>query len=587
MLVFKGSVVLCLLATLATVVARSSLADPPPVDLEPKCKTEEATKLLNEGMELQAGLKSEQALKTYDACLKLEKNCVPCLYERGWSLWKLSRWDDVVATWKKALKLEPKHPKIPQFLPTAKENALTPEESPRSAHFRQKTPIGTLSTPEDAHVRMKLFLRIQSYQKNTESPADLFDLDIFSPKSVSFTPDGEHIYVNSLEGEKTIYFEAATGKKLATIEHAFTKKEAGLFDRKKIYDYHLPKSRPRPNEFTGKPVELEFTHGGKFLWVPYYRRSYDKNGATPSAMALIDTEKQQIVRVYGVGPISKYVKASHNGKILAVSHWGDNTVGLWDIRGKNPKKFKRTYLLTVEERLSLKNIKGDRDKNCGFCVRGLAFSPDDKILWVTRMKGGGISAFALRKRGRPKFLGTVFGIVPGPRDIEVTHDGKELLVSCNASGAIAKAPVAAILKALKNKPKGETSVLVDRDQIGAKIVLAGLGARSIRITPDEHYLFVAVNQTSDLVVVDLKEMKVEARIPVDSYPVGVDLSPKGDKVFVTSQGRSSMGGNAVNGYEILYLSKTLAKPRAEPSPSPSVLSEAPASPLKTDRFQHP
>jgi YVTN family beta-propeller protein len=80
----------------------------------------------------------------------------------------------------------------------------------------------------------------------------------------------------------------------------------------------------------------------------------------------------------------------------------------------------------------------------------------------------------------------------------------------------------------------------------------GLGARSIRLSPDERHVFVAVNQTSEIVVVDTVNMKAEARIPVDSYPVGLDLSPDGGQLWVTSQGRSAKGGNSVGVFQVRY-----------------------------------
>ena len=47
-------------------------------------------------------------------------------------------------------------------------------------------------------------------------------------------------------------------------------------------------------------------------------------------------------------------------------------------------------------------------------------------------------------------------------------------------------------------------------------------------------------------------MKMIAEIPVDSYPVGLDISNDGQYVLVTSQGRKNGGGNAVNIYKVDY-----------------------------------
>lgn len=322
------------------------------------------------------------------------------------------------------------------------------------------------------------------------------------------------------------------------------------------WGYSFPKDMTSPNEFFGKPVELELSHKGRFLWVPYYRRSFDENGAMPSAMAVIDTESDKIVRVMPVGPISKYVKRSNTNRWMAVSHWGDNTVGLIDIRGK-PEDFKHEHLLTVEKRVDPSKLTGDRDRNCGFCVRGLTFSENDRYLFVTRMKGGGIAAFRLSTKGKraPVYLGTVFGLVPGPRDSVISKKGT-MFLSCNASGVVASVPWKKLIEVLKKIPEGtkyeDRFVRVKPADLEARITYVGLGARSIRLSHDEKTLFVTVNQTSELVGVDTKTMAMAARIPVDSYPVGLDLSPDDSQVWVTSQGHSARGGNSVGVFQARY-----------------------------------
>jgi DNA-binding beta-propeller fold protein YncE len=171
------------------------------------------------------------------------------------------------------------------------------------------------------------------------------------------------------------------------------------------------------------------------------------------------------------------------------------------------------------------------------------------------MKGGGVAVFDLRgfPAHRPRYLGSLFGILPGPRDLEMTRDGQFLYMSCNASGFVAKVPVKAMIEAVADaKEAPDRRLEVNRKDLGAIVAYVGLGARSIRLTPDEQHLFVAVNQTSELVAVDTQAMKAEARIPVDSYPVGLDLSPDGGQLWVTSQGRSAKGGNSVGVFQVRY-----------------------------------
>ncbi|MGZ3737465.1 MAG: YncE family protein, partial [Bdellovibrionota bacterium] len=478
-----------------------------------------------------------------------------CIYESGWSYWKLGEWQKVVDAWGKVAQ----DPDVLQYLPVAKENLALVKVKKIPATFVSGVELGRKSTPEESPLSLLFLARRQSYNRNPDNPMDVFDSDIQSPKSVHFAPDGHRVFVNSLEGGRTVIYDSLGTEKLGVIKHRFTAEEAGLFleGTKAPWDYSFPKSVKKPNEFFGRPVEIEHTHKGRYLWIPYYRRSFDKNGSMPSALSIVDTQTDKIVRVMAVGPISKYVKRSSTGRWLAVSHWGDNTVGLIDVRGHDPAKFHHDHLLVVEKRVAPKDMKGDRDRNCGFCVRGLAFSEDDHYLFVTRMKGGGIAVFKLDPKGKtaPAYLGTLFGLVPGPRDLEISSSGM-LYISCNASGVVARLPWRKLVEALTALPPEtkyeERSLKVKPADLGLEKAYVGIGARSLRLSHDEKTVFVTVNQSSELVAVDAHAMRISARIPVDSYPVGLELSPDGEEVWVTSQGRSAKGGNSVGVFQARY-----------------------------------
>jgi DNA-binding beta-propeller fold protein YncE len=530
-------------------------------DPEALCKAPAASEQLTSGMRLQSELETEQARDAYENCLKLEPGCAACRYELGWSFWKLGEWENVIKTWEEVLKIEPDHPLVAQYLPTARENLALLRQKKIPPAFRSNVELATVSKPEDGPVSLIFSSRRQSYDPHPTHPLDHYDPEIASPKSVRFSQDGKKVYVNSLEAGRTVIYDAFGFTKTGSIRHKFDEDSSALFDRSRVFGYRFPKTVKKPNEFFGKPVELELTHGGRYLWAPYYRRSFDSLGTMPSAVAIIDTQTDKIVRVMGTGPISKYVKASPKGNWLAISHWGDNTVGLIDIRGNDPAKFKRMALLTVEKKMPLEGVKGDRDKECGFCVRGLAFTPDEHYLFVSRMKGGGVAVFDLSgfPAKRPRYLGSLFGILPGPRDLEMSRDGSELYMSCNASGFVARVPVEGMIEALKTAEPPLKRVEIKRKELGTRVAYVGLGARSIRLSPDEKHLFVAVNQTSEIVAVDTAAMKAEARIPVDSYPVGLDLSPDGGQLWVTSQGRSAKGGNSVGVFQVRYRNSEVIK----------------------------
>ncbi|MEQ1879333.1 MAG: hypothetical protein ABL958_22040, partial [Bdellovibrionia bacterium] len=372
--------------------------DPPLV-----CSNPDAQSALEKGFALQKDHNTDEALDQYKKCLELEPACVSCLYEVGWSYWKRGEWKEVIRTWEEAWKLDSKHPKISQFLPTARENLKIVESKNKVEVYRNKTDLMIQSTPKDAPVVMTFVGRWQAYNPQPANPLDHFDRDIDSPKSAVFSHDGKSVYINSLEGARTVVFDSKGLTKSAAISHKF-KGEPALFSGTPPFKYKFPDKIKKPNEFSGKPVEGVVTHKGRFLWITYYRRDYDDGSKFPSAMALIETATNKIIRVFGTGPIAKYVQVSNDGTKLAVSHWGDNTVGYFDISGDDPFKFKEIGNLVVERQLSAKEMFGNRDKNCGFCIRGLAFTKGDTHLIVSRMKQGGLAIFDLKVPAKPVYL---------------------------------------------------------------------------------------------------------------------------------------------------------------------------------------
>ena len=286
--------------------------------------------------------------------------------------------------------------------------------------------------------------------------------------------------------------------------------------------------------FCGKPVEGCLTHNGKYLWVTYYRRSFDQSAVQPSAMAIIDTDRDSVVRVMATGPLPKMIAPSPDGRYLAVTHWGDNTIGIIDVLSGNPDEFKYVEHFIVEEQLSLNsanNTPYNRDQECGFCLRGTVFTPDSKYLLVGRMGGGGIAIFDMETMSS---LGTVWGMKTNVRHLLI--DRGYLYLSANKPGFVQKAPLDSVIGAL-DKP---TKTWSDWDG-----VFVGAGARTIDSTPDGEFIFVAVNNVSKIAMVRTSDMKIIAESVADSYPVGLSVSKNGDIFIVTSQGRYEGGGNSV------------------------------------------
>ncbi|MCK6596959.1 MAG: tetratricopeptide repeat protein [Bdellovibrionaceae bacterium] len=513
------------------------------------CTTNEANSLLTDGMQLQANNNTLLAIEEYKKALIKEPNCADAYYELGWSYWKLSDWKEVVKLWSKVISLNPDHDRVKLYIDSAKENLTIINSGKKVNTFRQETPLFSQSLPKDSPIQLTLISRWQSYNKKTEVSLDHYDEDIFSPKSVQFSKSGEQTYIHSLEGFKTIVFNKDGSQKIDIIKHDFRSLKNLSVDSKVIIDrksnlFPTPKHK-QALHFLGKPVESVLSHDGKYLWITYYRRDYDNLGQDSSAVAIVDTKTLKIIRVMFTGPISKYVEVSHDNQFIAISNWGDNTVGIYDIRDKDYKKFKYHQLLVINKKHPLTNLKSDRDKDCGLCVRGLAFSKDNKFLLVSRMKGGGITIF---KKENDKFLffKTVFSIQPGTRDIHFDSQGSFLYTGCNATGTIAKIPFEKLITFLNSKKEPEV-FLKDVDLKNIEIVktFVGLGVRSFKLHPKWNYLFTTSNNGSEVIFLETNTLKVIGRIPVDSYPVGLGISPNGEYLWVTSQGKKSVGGNSV------------------------------------------
>lgn len=244
------------------------------------------------------------------------------------------------------------------------------------------------------------------------------DPDIISPKSVNIHPSGSKFYVNSLEAGKTLVYALPSLEKLAVISHRFDRSHAPLWaPTSGLFEFRHYKSGL--DCFTGKPVESAFSHEGRFLWVPYYRRSFDLNAQDPSALAVIDTRADTIVRIMEAGVLPKMVAVSPQGNTIAIAHWGDNTVSLIDASSDNPADWKYIANIAVGRQLfhdfSLTESV-DRDKDSGEALRGSVFTPDGRFLLVGCMSGGGVAVIDVRNR---KYLGKLFGMMPNVRHLVI------------------------------------------------------------------------------------------------------------------------------------------------------------------------
>lgn len=413
--------------------------------------------------------------------------------------------------------------------------------------------IGTIAYSKDSTFSIKLINKKQNYLPSEIATADR---DINSPKSVNMHPNGMKYYVNSLEGATTVVYDFKTNEKKKVIRHKYTDADTILLGSKfkPFYEFthYLPDEKHPASPFGGwgaffgKPVESTFSHGGKYLWIPYYRRNYDINAQDPSAVAIIDTETDSINRLMDTGPLPKMIATSSDGKFVAISHWGNNTVGIINIESENPFDWHYIYLAVIDYQLKLNHSlteSVDRDNNSGYCLRGTAFTPDNHFLLVGCMAGGyGIAVVDLQNM---QYLGRITGNMPNLRHLLI-RDGY-IYLSINRDGYIQRMPLSTFLNAI---PALRSSITKTTSLSGWQNCKVGGGARTIEFSPDGRYIYAACNSSSSLYVVDSKTMSVVTSIPVDSYPVGLEVSKDGHYVFTSSQGHSKVGGNCVDIFEV-------------------------------------
>lgn len=409
----------------------------------------------------------------------------------------------------------------------------------------QRVPIKTTSTPAGADVTMVLKKRFQHYNEFPGNPNDIFDRNIHSPKSVNILDGKNKFYVHSLEGRVTTVYSLDSFKLKKVIQHAFDKGNQHLFKDTYYFDYKFKENNKTPNIFEGKPVESCFSHGGKYLWVTYYRRTYDLNAAEPSALCIIDTEKDSIVRVMPTAPLPKMIACSPDNKTIAVTHWGDNTVGLIDISGEDPQAFTAITNMVIDYRLTMdfsSSVQVDRDAECGHCLRGTTFSPDGKYVLIGKMGDSGIAVVDVEKRA---YLGSIYGMKDNLRHLVIYGD--YLYLSINKHGYVQKTEWRKLLQHFTDNGSSKAKPYTDW-----KSIYVGTGARTIVLRKDGKYLFAAVNNESKIVAVRTEDMKIVAECKADSYPVGMDISEDGKWVMVTAQGKGNGGGNSVMIYEVTY-----------------------------------
>lgn len=435
----------------------------------------------------------------------------------------------------------------------------------------QHPALNVTAEAADGSIKLTLIDRRQNYNF---SERETLDNNINSPKSVNISPDNSKFYVNSLEGATTVVYDLKTKQRLKVIKHQFDSvRDAQLWAPPSGLFKFTHYTDRNPNHFFGKPVEATFSHDGRYLWVPYYRRDFDINAQDPSAVAVIDTKTDEIIRLMETGPLPKMICTSPDDKYIAISHWGNNTVGLVNIESDDPNEWKYERVLVVDQVLPLNfplHVSVDRDNNSGYALRGTVFTPDGHYLLVGCMgSGGGIAVIDMHSG---KYLGRVTGMMPNVRHLVIFDHW--LYLSVNAAGMVQRMDIGQFIKVAQTMNGESVKTAQASGWENAKV---GAGARTIELSPDGRFVFAACNLASRICVVDTRTMRQVLEIPADSYPVGLAISCDGHYLISTSQGRNHVGGNCVDIYRIDYKEEPVIPVKAERDTTVVATNEEPGS----------
>ncbi|MFO8066359.1 MAG: cytochrome D1 domain-containing protein [Bacteroidales bacterium] len=268
-----------------------------------------------------------------------------------------------------------------------------------------------------------------------------------------------------------------------------------ISDKIKLSDYGFSEYE---GEYNGAPVEIAFSHNGKYAWTSNYKmygKGFDNPGndkGTPegnfdkSFLYKINTKSFEIENIVKVGAVPKYVAVTPDDRHVLVTNWCDYDMSVVDT--ETNKVVKTVYL--------------------GRFPRGIEISADSKTAYVAVMGSYDIGVVDLDDYS-VKFMK---GIGRSPRHLCLHPDGKYLYATLNGEGKVAKIDL-------------ETEKVIHKIETGD-------APRSMVLSGDGKYLYV-VNYLSDsMSKVDAETMKVIQTVKTKERPIGITYDNEKNQVWV-------------------------------------------------------
>lgn len=413
---------------------------------------------------------------------------------------------------------------------------LTEREFPMRYAFRCLGAVlltGLLTIPGLAHgARLVREVSIGTFRLS-HFPRSVIEPDMHSPKSVAFTPDGRLLLINALEAGKTFAFETGTWRKAWQVSHAFpaseqARHEALIPDNLRQYFDFPPKARA----WTGKPVEMAITPDGRLAYVTSYRKNFDPHGHLASSVSIIDIAAGKLIASLPSGPIPKSPAISPDGTRLVVADWGDNTVSVWEL-GKDGLPLRLVNHFAVGKRLDVSGLTGNRDVQCGYCLRGTTFASDGKTVLISRMsRNNGLDIVDAVSGAHVGFLPDV------PTSLRHLVCTRGMVYASSSAGKCLASIKEATLLSPKHKPRRENW----------RVRKADSGVRTIAVAGD--VLVAAMHGRKEIGLYDAASLAPLERLPTAAWPVGACVSPDNRWIAVTAQGYHGSGGNMVAVYRL-------------------------------------
>ena len=265
------------------------------------------------------------------------------------------------------------------------------------------------------------------------------------------------------------------------------------------------------------PHNVQVSPDGRSMWAV---------SGSASLAVMVDTKTLGLHGAVPTGSMPAHVVVSPDGKTIYTTNGADNTVSAIDATtmksvaaipvGSGPHGLrpspdgKWVYVANIQgTTLSVIDTATNTtvaDVEVGRSPAQVAFSPDGRFVYASLKDENAVAKVDVVTRA----LVSKVDVGAGPIQTYVSPDNRYLLVANQGT---------------EDKPSTTISILETKTFTVLRTVQTGEGAHGIVIEPSSRHAYITNMYANDVAVLDLRTLKVVARIPVGSKPNGVSYSP--------------------------------------------------------------